>query len=264
MEPAATPAVVLTIGPTDPTAASGIQADLKTFAAHELYGVSVVTAVVTHSSHGIDDVYPLPPTVVASQLAAVLEDLPVVAVKVGLLGTAEIAAVVAARARSGGLPNLVLDPVVSVPGGNRLGLTAAVKRLLPYATVVTPNADEASALLGRPVITTADMARAAGQLAGEGAKSVVVTGGSIPGDESVDAMWTPAGSRFLRAPRVPVRDPQGTGATFSASVAACLALGETTTDALTGAKDYVTRVLEGAVGWRWGRGGGTPLNHFGF
>ncbi len=261
----ATPPVVLSIGATDPTAARGMQADLKTFAAHSLYGASVVTAIATHTAHGIDDLYPVPANVVGNQLAAVLADLPVAAVKVGMLATAEIAAVVAAKARSGALPNLVLDPVITARGGSRLGVTAAVKRLLPYATVVTPNPDEASALLGWPVISTADMAGAACQLASEGAKFVVVTGGSVPGDESVDAMWTPSGARLLHAPRVGTRNASGAGCSFSAAVAAGLALGDGVPDALARAKKYVTWALQGSVGWQWGRNGGRgPLNHLGF
>ena len=261
----ATPPVVLSIGAADPTAAGGIQADLKTFAAHRLYGASVVTAITTQNPHGLDDVYPVPAAVVGNQLTALLSEVPVVAVKVGMLATAEIGAVVTAKARAGLLPNLVLDPVVTTGGGNRMGVTAAVKRLLPYATVTTPNPDEASALLGWPVITTADMAGAACQLATEGAKFVVVTGGALPGEESVDALWTPSGARMLHEPRVGTRNASGTGCSFSAAVAAGLALGDPPPEALTRAKKYVTWALQGSAGWRWGRNGGAgPLNHLGF
>jgi hydroxymethylpyrimidine/phosphomethylpyrimidine kinase len=256
---------VLSIGAADPSAARGIQADLKTFAAHRLYGASVVTAIATHTGRGIDDVHPLPANVVGNQLAAVLAELPVTAVKVGMLATAEIGAVVAAKARVGALPNLVLDPVITFGGGNRMGVAAAVKRLLPYATVITPNPDEASALLGWPVITTADMAGAACQLASDGAKFVVVTGGSLSGDECVDALWTPSGARLLHAPRVGARHAMGAGCSFSAGVAAGLALGDTVPDALTRAKRYVAWALTGSAEWQWGRGpGGVALNHLGF
>jgi hydroxymethylpyrimidine kinase/phosphomethylpyrimidine kinase len=248
--------VVLTIGGSDPSAATGIQADLKTFAAHRLYGTSVITAVTAQNSHGLDDLYAVPATVVGTQLAAVLEDLPIAAVKVGMLATAEIAAVVAAKVRAGALPNLVLDPVMSTSDGYRMGVTAAVKALLPYAAVVTPNLDGASALVGWPVATPADMAGAAGQLAADGARFVVITGGAGSGDESIDAMWTPAGARFLHAPRVPTRNAHGTGCTFSAAVAARLALGDAVPEALAAAKQYVTWALEGAMHWRWAVAGG--------
>jgi len=261
---ASTPPVVLTIGGSDPSAATGIQADLKTFAAHRLYGTSVITAVTTQNSRGVDDVFAVPATVVGTQLAALLEDLPIAAVKVGMLATAEIAAVVAAKARSGALPNLVLDPIMSANGGYRAGVTAAVKRLMPYAAVITPNLDEATALVGWPVTTTADMSGAAAQLAANGAKFVIITGGAAPGDEAVDAMWTPSGTRFLHAPRVPTRNTHGTGCTFSAAVAARLALGDAVPDALAAAKRYVTWALESGMSWRWGGGDTGPLNHLGF
>jgi hydroxymethylpyrimidine kinase/phosphomethylpyrimidine kinase len=258
-----TPRVVLTIAGSDPTAGAGIQADLKTFAAHRLYGASVVTAITSQNTRGVDDVFAVPATVVGTQLAGVLSDLKPAAVKVGMLATAEIAAVVAAKARAGELPNLVLDPVLSSSSGYRLGVTAAVKRLMPYATVITPNLDEASALLGWPVASTADMAGAAGQLAAEGARYVVVTGGDAAGDEAVDVLWTPSGARFLRAPRVPTRNTHGTGCTFSSAIAARLALGDAVPDALAAAKEYVTWALQAAADWKLGDGAG-PLNHFGF
>jgi len=258
-----TPTVALTIAGSDPTAGAGVQADLKTFAAFRLYGASVVTAITSQNSRGVDDVFAVPATVVGTQLAAVLSDLRPAAVKIGMLATAEIAAVVAAKARAGDLPNLVLDPVLSSSSGFRLGVAAAVKRLLPYAMVITPNLDEASALVGWPVSSPADMAGAAGQLAAGGAKYVVVTGGDAAGDESVDAMWTPAGARFLHAPRVATRNTHGTGCTFSAAIAARLALGDAVPDALVAAKEYVTRALQAAADWKLGDGAG-PLNHFGF
>jgi hydroxymethylpyrimidine kinase/phosphomethylpyrimidine kinase len=258
-----TPPVVLTIAGSDPSGGAGVQADLKTFAAHQLYGLSVVTAITSQNSHGVDDVFPIPATVVGTQLTSVLYDMKPVATKVGMLCTAEIAATVTGRARDGFLPNLVLDPVLRSTSGFRLGVTAAVERLLPYATVLTPNADEASALVGWRVSTPTDMAGAAGQLASSGAKFVVITGGDLGGEESVDAVWTDAGVRFLRAPRVVTENTHGTGCTFSAAIAARLALGESVPQALVQAKEYVTRALRGAAGWRLGGGRG-PLNHLGF
>jgi hydroxymethylpyrimidine kinase/phosphomethylpyrimidine kinase len=255
-----TPPVVLTIAGSDPSAGAGIQADLKTFAAHRVYGTSVVTAVTAQNSLGVEEVYAVPASLVGSQLSAVLDDFPVAAVKVGMLATAEIAGVIAARARAGALPNLVLDPVLLSSSGFRLGVTAAVKRLLPFATVVTPNLDEASALVGWQVATPADMAAAAGQLAAAGARFVVVTGGDAAGDEAVDALWTNGGTRFLHAPRVTTRNTHGTGCTFSSAVAARLALGDPVPDALMGAKAYVSQALRNAVDWKLGGGSG-PLNH---
>jgi hydroxymethylpyrimidine/phosphomethylpyrimidine kinase len=259
-----TPPVVLTIAGSDSGGGAGIQADLKVFAALRTYGASVITAVTAQNTRGVHDVYPMPGNVVATQLNAVTEDLTVAATKIGMLASGEIAGAVAAKARAGALPNLVLDPVLQSSSGRRLGVATAIERLLQYATVITPNRDEASALVGWQVATPADMAGAAGQLAAGGPKYVVVTGGDLAvGDEAVDAVWTEAGARFLRYPRIVTRNTHGTGCTFSAAIAARLALGDDIPDAIVFAKEYVARALTGARDWRIGAGHG-PLDHFGW
>jgi hydroxymethylpyrimidine kinase/phosphomethylpyrimidine kinase len=259
-----TPLGVLTVSGSDSGGGAGVQADLKVFAAMRLYGASVVTAVTAQNTRGVHDVFPLPGNVVGAQLAAVLDDMPIAAVKVGMVATAEAAAAVTARARSGSLPNLVVDPVLSSATGRRAGVATAIQRLLPYAAVATPNREEASALVGWQVSTPADMAGAAAQLASNGPKYVVVTGGDmVAGDEAVDAVWTDAGARFLRYPRVLTRNSHGTGCTFSAAIAGRLALGDSVPDALVYAKEYVARALIGARDWKLGGGRG-PLDHFGW
>jgi hydroxymethylpyrimidine kinase/phosphomethylpyrimidine kinase len=194
----------------------------------------------------------------------VLDDMPISAVKVGMLATAEAAAAVTAKARSGLLPNLVIDPVLSASTGRRTGVSTAIERLLPYAVVATPNREEASALVGWQVATPADMAGAAAQLASNGPKYVVVTGGDmVAGEEAVDAVWTDAGARFLRYPRVISRNSHGTGCAFSAAIAGRLAMGDSVPDALVYAKEYVARSLLTAREWKLGGGRG-PIDHFGW
>lgn len=256
-----TPHVVLTIAGSDSSGGAGIQADLKTFAALDCYGASVITAVTSQNTKEITDVHPMPGTVVAAQLNAVLGDLPVAAVKVGMVASGEIAATVRAKARNGELPKLVLDPVLTASTGRRLGVASAIERLLPYALVVTPNVEEASALLGWPVTTPADMAGAAAQIASHGPKCVVVTGGDASGPEVVDAVWTDSGARFLRSPRVETPNNHGTGCTFSAAIAARLAHGYPIDDSIAYANRYVRSALIAAQEWRLGSGAG-PLNHF--
>jgi hydroxymethylpyrimidine/phosphomethylpyrimidine kinase len=255
------PPVALTIAGSDSSGGAGIQADLKTFGALDCYGASVITAVTSQNTQEVRDVFALPATVVGLQLACVLEDLPVAAVKIGMLATGDIAATVAARARNGELPSLVLDPVLTATTGRRLGVAGAVERLLPHAMVVTPNVEEASALLGWQVATPTDMAGAATQLASNGARCVVVTGGDLGGEESIDAMWTRSGVRMLRAPRLKTRNTHGTGCTFSAAIAARLAHGYPVEDSIDFAKRFVRAALAGAAGWRLGSGAG-PLNHY--
>jgi hydroxymethylpyrimidine kinase/phosphomethylpyrimidine kinase len=259
-----TPPVVMTIAGSDSGAGAGIQADLKVFAALRAYGVSVVTAVTAQNTRGVNDVFAMPANAVAGQLDAVLSDIPVSAVKIGMVATAEAAATVAVRARAGALPKLVLDPVLASSSGRRLGLTAAIERLLPYATVVTPNREEASALLGWTVATPADMAGAAGQLASAGPACVVVTGGDVvTGEDCVDAVWTASGARLLQHPRIGGRNTHGTGCTFSAAIAVRLAFGDEPPAAVAFATQYVTRALTGAREWKIGAGRG-PLDHFGW
>lgn len=258
------PPVVLSIGGSDSAGGTEIQGDLKVFAALGAYGACVLTAVTAQNTKDILDVFPLPANVVGTQLSAVLDDLPIAATKTGMLASAEIAAAVTAKARGGALPNLVVDPVLKSSTGRRLGVVTAIERLLPYATVATPNLDEASALVGWRIDTPTDMAGAASQLASNGPKHVVITGGDLANPkECVDAVWTDAGVRFLRAPRVASRNNHGTGSAFAAAIAVRLALGSSVADALVYAKRYVTRALTGATGWQLGSGHG-PLDHFGW
>jgi hydroxymethylpyrimidine kinase/phosphomethylpyrimidine kinase len=256
-----TPPVVVTVAGSDSGGGAGIQADLKTFAALGCYGASVVTAVTAQNTVAVRDVFALPAAMVGLQLAAVLDDMPVAAVKVGMVATADTAVEVAARARAGDLPNLVVDPVLIASTGRRLGVAGVIERLLPYATVITPNLREASAILGWEVSTPADMAGAASQLAAHGARCVVVTGGDGAGEEAIDAVWTPHGVRLIRAPRVQTPNTHGTGCTFSSAIAARLAHGYPAEDAIDFAKRYVRAALIAAREWRLGAGAG-PLNHF--
>jgi len=228
-----TPPVVLTIAGSDPTAGAGIQADLKTFAAHGGYGVCVLTAVTVQNSRGVSAVHPLPAELVTAQLFAVLEDLPVAAVKVGMLATAEIAEAIATVGYA--LPNLVLDPVLVSSSGHRLTATDAVRRLLPFATVVTPNADEA------PYVTDAP-------------QWTIVTGG----DGAVDTISGPDGTWELAGEPVGTRNTHGTGCTFSAAIAAGLAKGRDPLAAITRAKQYVSRAIETSLAIGHGHG---PTNH---
>lgn len=252
-----TPATVMTINGSDPCGFSGLQADLATFSAHRVFGTAVVTAV-----EGPGSLYPLPTTTVGGQLSVVLGDMRPDATKIGIVGTPENAAAIASRIRGGELAHVVLDPVLDSNDAYRRGVIAALMRLLPLAEVITPNIDEAGSLVGWPISTTADMAGAAGQLASRGAKYVVITGGRLSGDESVDAVWTTGGVRFLHATRIETANARGSGSSFSAAIAANLALGAPAPDAVQAAKDYVGRALAGSRDWHIGHHG-VPLDHLG-
>ncbi|RIV38672.1 bifunctional hydroxymethylpyrimidine kinase/phosphomethylpyrimidine kinase [Micromonospora radicis] len=259
-----TPTTVLTVAGSDSGGGAGIQADLKVFAALGAYGTSVLTAVTAQNTRGVDAVLPLPPQTVTEQLDSVLSDFTVRAVKTGMLGTPAVAEAIAEAAVAGRLPQLVVDPVLVATSGHRLGVVAAVERLLPYGRVATPNSAEAAALTGAPVTNVAEMTTAARALASGGPEWVIVTGGDVDaGDEAVDVLHGPDGTTLLRAPRVPTRHSHGTGCSFSAAIAVRLALGDPVPVAVTAAKEYVTRALTGARDWELGAGRG-PLDHFGW
>ena len=204
-----TPVVVLTIAGSDSGGGAGIQADLKTFAALGVYGVSVLTAVTAQNTCGVRAIHPVPVDVVAAQLDAVLADLAPAAVKVGMIGDPAVAELIASRV--GELPNLVVDPVLVATSGSRLSDLDAVTPLLPYRCVLTPNRQEAGALLGRRVTTAAEAADAAAALAALGPGAVVVTGS----ESAVDVLHADGVTTVLDGDPVPSGNNHGSGCTFS-------------------------------------------------
>lgn len=255
------PPVALTIAGSDSGGGAGIQADLKTFAAHGVFGTSAITALTAQNTTGVSAVSAVEPDFVRAQIDAVLADLPVAAVKTGMLGTPSIVELVAEMADR--LPNLVVDPVLVAASGDRLfeadAERAYLRRLFPLATVVTPNLFEAGVLLGRELATVDDAVDAARELAVTGAGCVVVKGGHLRGqDEAVDVVWHAGRIELLRAPWIPTANNHGTGCTFAAATAAMLARGEELLPALRAAKAYVHRGLTVGATWRLGHGHG-PL-----
>ncbi len=252
------PAVALTIAGSDSGGGAGIQADLRAFTMHGVFGTSVLTALTAQNTVGVHGVDAVSTAFVAAQLDAVLGDLPVAAVKTGMLAqpsTVELVASYAAR-----LPNLVVDPVLVATSGDPLftGDVAAAYRetLFPHAAVVTPNLHEAGVLLDRKVSTVDEMRAAAADLGALGARCVVVKGGHLPGTEAVDVVWHEGTLSTLTAPWIDTPNTHGTGCTFAAAVAALLATGAGTGAALAGAKRYVSGSLRRSAPWRLGSGPG--------
>lgn len=263
------PPVVLSVAGTDSGGAAGTAADLTTFAVLGVHGACVITAVTAQHTVGVDAVHPVPPVMVEAQLEAVLADLPVAAVKTGMLGSAEVVRAVAERCQG---MTLVVDPVLVATSGAVLGdqqvRDAYLKHLLPVATVITPNLDEARALLDRPATTRREAAGAgelARELAGHGC-AVLLTGGPQwrPGDPATtctDWLATPDGGlRSFHHPAVATANDHGTGCTFSAALAALLGSGHPLTDAAEAAAAFTTRQLVRGSAWRLGRGRG-PIAH---
>jgi hydroxymethylpyrimidine/phosphomethylpyrimidine kinase len=251
------PPVALTIAGSDSGGGAGIQADLKTFAAHGVYGCTALTAVTAQHTRGVTASWPVPAELLAQQLDAVLADFPVRAAKTGMLPDPAAVEVVLRRR----LPYLVVDPVMVASTGAELSTVDDWTALCGQATVLTPNIPEASALLGGAALSTPDDLRAAAtELSRTGARCVVVTGGHLPGGECGDAVWHEGRTTWLPAPRVDTRNTHGTGCTFSAAIAANLAADRTVPQAIAAAKRYVTAALRAAAGWRLGSGAG-PLDH---
>lgn len=256
------PAVALTIAGSDSGGGAGIQADLKTFAVHGVFGTSAITALTAQNTATVRAIEPVSPGFVAAQLKAVLDDLPVAAVKTGMLAQPATVAMIAGFA--GRLPNLVVDPVlVSSTGAELFGSGARrayLDLLFPLATVVTPNSREAAVLTGRSVSTVDDAIAAAKELGQAGPKWVVVKGGHLDGQgHAVDVVWHDGDVELLSDPWIETANNHGTGCTFAAATAARLARGDDVLAALRAAKSYVHRALAGAAGWRLGAGHG-PLS----
>jgi hydroxymethylpyrimidine/phosphomethylpyrimidine kinase len=254
--------LALTIAGSDSSGGAGIQADLKTFAAHGVFGLSAVTAVTAQNTTGVTDVAIMPPALVTAQIDAVIADLGTNAAKTGMLGNAAVTSAVAAAVERHGLRRLVVDPVMVATSGARLLDEEAVAvvraRLLPLALLVTPNVAEAEILTGLRIASAGDLALAARRLVEMGARAALVKGGHLEGP-AIDAFWDGSTAEDLVADRVPGRNTHGTGCTLSAAITARLALGEDLLAAVRDAKDYVTRAITKAPSLGHGHG---PLQHF--
>ena len=255
------PRKAMTIAGSDSGGGAGIQADLKTFAALGVYGTCAVTAVTAQNTRGVFAIAEVPEEVVIAQIDVTLEDIGAHAVKTGMLSAASIVEVVANRLEAWGLP-LVVDPVMVAKSGDHLLQPNAVsmlkRQLLPLATVATPNVPEAEVLSGRSIQSLEEAREAAKAIADLGPRVVVVKGGHLPG-EPVDVIWDGYAIHELEAGRIDTRNTHGTGCTFSAAIAAHLALGATPLEAVRGAKAYLTEALREsyAIG-----DGHSPVNHF--
>ncbi|MBK5223255.1 MAG: bifunctional hydroxymethylpyrimidine kinase/phosphomethylpyrimidine kinase [Acidimicrobiia bacterium] len=263
-----TPTVALTVAGSDSGGGAGIQADLKTFAAHGLFGTSALAAVTAQSTVGVRGVHVVPAEFVVAQVEAVLDDMAVAAVKTGMLATAEIVDAIVGLAASGRLPNLVVDPVMVSSTGHRLldrdAESAYLDGLLAHARVVTPNLREAEVLVGRTLDTLDDVRAAAADLRSAGCEVAVIKGGHPTADAeglAVDVWCDADGVHELRGPRIDTPNNHGSGCSFASAVAARLARGDDVATALAGAKAYVARALAGGRTWALGAGHG-PLDHF--
>jgi hydroxymethylpyrimidine/phosphomethylpyrimidine kinase len=258
------PFIALTIAGSDPSGGAGIQADLKTFHQHGVYGASVITLLTAQSTKGVTRVAPCAVDLVLEQLDVVLDDLAPGAAKTGALGTPELIAAIAERARGFAFP-LVVDPVLISKHGAPLATPdaqhAIVRELMPHAALITPNRHEAAALTGRPIETLADARDAARALLDRGARAVLLKATGVrdaaPG-VAVDILAQGSTLELVEGPRIDTPHTHGTGCTYSAAITAQLARGRALDAAVRAARTWLTAALRRAPGIGQGVG---PVDH---
>jgi len=252
----------LTIAGSDSGGGAGIQADLKTFAAFGVYGASAITAVTAQNTLGVLAIHEVPADVVAAQIDAVLDDIGADAAKTGMLSSASIIEAVADRLRAHSFAPLVVDPVMVAKSGDALlrpeAVQALIELLLPLAAVVTPNAPEATVLSGVEVRDAESAREAARRIHGLGPAMVIVKGGHLEGDRSDDLVFDGRSFEILSGRRIETPHTHGTGCTFSAAIAACLALGMEPLAAAQEARAFLQGAIEHAEPLGAGHG---PVNH---
>ncbi|MEG0316647.1 MAG: bifunctional hydroxymethylpyrimidine kinase/phosphomethylpyrimidine kinase [Comamonas sp.] len=256
---------VLSIAGSDSGGGAGIQADLKTFSALGCYGMTAITAITAQNTLGVRGIHGIPPEMLKAQIDAVVQDIGVDAIKIGMLHAPEVVHVVAEAIRNYGITNVVLDPVMVATSGDKLihdeTVDVLVRELFPLATVITPNLDEAGWLIGGKITAISDMESAAQALLEMGAPHVLLKGGHLPGDWVVDLLAGDGGLRKeLGSQRIHTHNGHGTGCTLSSAIAAHMALGFDLVAAVESARTYIVGAIASGAQVHTGKGQG-PLNH---
>ena len=254
----------LTIAGSDPSGGAGIQADLKVFSALHVYGMAVVTALTAQNTEGVRKVFPLPEGALAGQLDAVLSDMPPIAIKIGMLSTADNVVIVQQKLSEYPCRWMILDPVITSSSGAVLLDSDArhllCTHLLPMCTLVTPNLNEAEALFGKPVGTPSEMETAARGIYDLGGTNVLVTGGHLEGATALDVFFDGENIERLAGERIDDAESHGTGCVLSAAIAAHLARGQDLSDAVRKAKAFTADAIRNRLDLGRGPGPCDPLN----
>jgi hydroxymethylpyrimidine/phosphomethylpyrimidine kinase len=238
---------------------------LKTFAALGCFGMTAITALTAQNTCGVRAIHAIPPDILRSQIDAVLEDIGVDAVKIGMLHSPDIVCTVAQAIDRHQLKQVVFDPVMVATSGAKLiddqAIAVLVAEMFPRAALITPNLDEAALLVGRPLISPQDMALAAAELIARGASAVLLKGGHLAGDVVTDLLLQKSTEPiWMEAPRIHTGNTHGTGCTLSSAIAAHLALGLDLPEAVQQARTFVRQALQAGATVKTGSGSG-PLNH---
>ncbi|WP_303911394.1 bifunctional hydroxymethylpyrimidine kinase/phosphomethylpyrimidine kinase [Bacteroides mediterraneensis] len=258
---------VLTIAGSDCSGGAGIQADIKTISALGAYAASAITAITVQNTCGVTGIHPVPPSYVKGQIEAVMDDIRPQAIKIGMINDTKIVEVIAEMLQKYQPQFVVFDPVMVSTSGCKLmedeAIEAITTRLIPLATLITPNLSEAEILAGQKIRTVEEMQRQAKEMLKLGCRGVLIKGGHLEGGRMCDVLQTVGeeAPHLFAAPKVDSRNTHGTGCTLSSAIATYLALGETVTDAVEKAKQYVYKGIEAGKDVCIGHGHG-PLNHF--
>ncbi len=261
----------MTIAGFDPSGGAGIQADIKTISALGCYATSALTALPVQNTCGVRSIHPIPTSVVAEQMRAILDDIPPDAIKIGMVHSPELAATIA-DTLAGYPPDapwrgrIVFDPVMVATSGHRLierpTIGAIITRLFPLAAIITPNMDEAAVLADMPVVTLDDMRAAGPRILKLGPQALLLKGGHLDTPRLTSLLFESGGRvRELHSARTATRNTHGSGCTLSSAIASFLARGESLSDAVIHAQDYVTAAIVAGSNVTTGQGNG-PLNHF--
>lgn len=258
--------IALTIAGSDSSGGAGIQADLKTFAAFGVYGASAITALTAQNTKGVTGIHQVPSDFVTAQIDAVFGDLDVKAVKIGMVSQRPVIEAIVAGLARWSPKHIVLDPVMVATSGDRLLAPDAIEalrtKLIPRASLVTPNLPEAAALLDEAVASSeTDIERQGRRLLGLGCRAVLIKGGHGKGAESIDYLFREAGVVALAAPRIATKNTHGTGCSLSSAIAAGLAKGEDLETAVRHAKTWISAAIAAADRLDVGHGHG-PIHHF--
>ena len=255
--------VALTIADSDSSGGAGIQADLKTFQAHGVFGMSAVTAVTVQNTQKVYDIQEMSPRIVHDQITCLFEDINIDVVKIGMVSSIELIQAIATALKAVNLPPVVLDPVMVSKSGYRLlnqdAQDALVDHPFPLSAVITPNIYEAEALIGKKITTIDDMKSAASDILKLNVKKVVVKGGHLREARATDVLYDGKEYKELQGHWVKTKNTHGTGCTFSSAIAANIARGKTFFDAVSLAKEYITGAIEHSLSIGKGYG---PTHHF--
>ena len=258
--------IALTIAGSDSSGGAGIQADLKTFAAFGVYGASAITALTAQNTQGVSGIHPVPAEFVTAQIDAVFGDLDVKAVKIGMVSERVVIEAIEAGLQRWSPKHIVLDPVMVATSGDRLLAPDAIEalrtKLIPRASLITPNLPEAAALLDETVaVSEADIESQGRRLLAMGCAAVLIKGGHGRGAESIDYLVREAGVAALAAPRIATKNTHGTGCSLSSAIAAGLAKGGDLEAAVDNAKTWISAAIAAADRLDVGHGHG-PIHHF--